>query len=107
MTDLLVTSGDDGELSAPKFPGVASLRVVPPSGRYRDGPLPRPSRPPIVQPTERSEIEFCRVRAAGDAKGICVVTMPPFQGSITALITPFKDGFLDEGAFRKFVEWRD
>jgi 4-hydroxy-tetrahydrodipicolinate synthase len=34
------------------------------------------------------------------------VTMPPFQGSITALITPFKDGSVDEHAFRKFVEWQ-
>jgi 4-hydroxy-tetrahydrodipicolinate synthase len=34
------------------------------------------------------------------------VTMPPFQGSITALITPFKDGSVDEQAFRKFVEWQ-
>jgi 4-hydroxy-tetrahydrodipicolinate synthase len=34
------------------------------------------------------------------------VTMPPFQGSITALITPFKDGFVDEAAFRKLVEWQ-
>ena len=32
--------------------------------------------------------------------------MPPFQGSITALITPFKDGSVDEHAFRKFVEWQ-
>ncbi len=34
------------------------------------------------------------------------MTMPPFQGSITALITPFKDGFVDEAAFRKLVEWQ-
>lgn len=34
------------------------------------------------------------------------MTMPPFQGSITALITPFKDGSVDEQAFRKFVEWQ-
>ena len=32
--------------------------------------------------------------------------MPMFQGSITALITPFKDGSLDETAFRKLVEWQ-
>ena len=32
--------------------------------------------------------------------------MPPFQGSITALITPFKDGKLDERAFQKLVEWQ-
>ncbi|MEZ5829212.1 MAG: 4-hydroxy-tetrahydrodipicolinate synthase [Hyphomicrobiales bacterium] len=32
--------------------------------------------------------------------------MPPFQGSITALITPFKDGKLDETAFRRLVEWQ-
>ena len=34
------------------------------------------------------------------------MTMPPFQGSITALITPFKDGSLDEAAFRKLVDWQ-
>jgi 4-hydroxy-tetrahydrodipicolinate synthase len=32
--------------------------------------------------------------------------MPPFQGSITALITPFKHGALDESAFQRFVEWQ-
>jgi 4-hydroxy-tetrahydrodipicolinate synthase len=32
--------------------------------------------------------------------------MPPFQGSITALVTPFKDGTLDETAFRRLVEWQ-
>ncbi len=32
--------------------------------------------------------------------------MPPFQGSITALITPFKDGKRDERAFQKLVEWQ-
>src|SRR6201985_2716828 len=28
------------------------------------------------------------------------------KGSITALITPFKDGKVDEGAFRKLVAWQ-
>jgi 4-hydroxy-tetrahydrodipicolinate synthase len=32
--------------------------------------------------------------------------MPPFQGSITALITPFKDGKVDTKAFQKLVEWQ-
>lgn len=32
--------------------------------------------------------------------------MPPFQGSITALITPFMDGRLDARAFQKLVEWQ-
>jgi 4-hydroxy-tetrahydrodipicolinate synthase len=32
--------------------------------------------------------------------------MPLFQGSITALITPLKDGALDETAFRRIVEWQ-
>jgi 4-hydroxy-tetrahydrodipicolinate synthase len=32
--------------------------------------------------------------------------MPLFQGSITALITPLKDGALDETAFRRMVEWQ-
>src|SRR4030042_510217 len=34
------------------------------------------------------------------------VPMPPFQGSITALITPFKDGKVDARAFQKLVEWQ-
>jgi 4-hydroxy-tetrahydrodipicolinate synthase len=34
------------------------------------------------------------------------VPMPPFQGSITALITPFDQGKVDAGAFRKLVEWQ-
>jgi len=29
-----------------------------------------------------------------------------FKGSFTALITPFKDGAIDEAAFRRFVEWQ-
>ncbi len=29
-----------------------------------------------------------------------------FQGSITALITPFKDGGVDEAVFQRFVEWQ-
>ena len=29
-----------------------------------------------------------------------------FQGSFTALITPFKDGAVDEAAFQAFVEWQ-
>ncbi|MEM7192658.1 MAG: 4-hydroxy-tetrahydrodipicolinate synthase [Pseudomonadota bacterium] len=32
--------------------------------------------------------------------------MPPFHGSMTALITPFKDGAVDETAYRSFVEWQ-
>ena len=32
--------------------------------------------------------------------------MPPFQGSITALITPFTDGQVDARAFQKLVEWQ-
>jgi len=32
--------------------------------------------------------------------------MPSFQGSITALITPFKDGKVDTRAFQKLVEWQ-
>ena len=28
------------------------------------------------------------------------------KGSITALITPFKDGKVDEAAFRKLVNWQ-
>jgi 4-hydroxy-tetrahydrodipicolinate synthase len=29
-----------------------------------------------------------------------------FSGSIPALVTPFRDGALDEGAFRAFVDWQ-
>ena len=32
--------------------------------------------------------------------------MPPFRGSLTALITPFKDGKVDEKAFQSLVEWQ-
>jgi 4-hydroxy-tetrahydrodipicolinate synthase len=32
--------------------------------------------------------------------------MPPFQGSFTALITPFKHGKIDEKAFQSHVEWQ-
>jgi 4-hydroxy-tetrahydrodipicolinate synthase len=31
---------------------------------------------------------------------------PPFRGSFTALVTPFRDGALDEKAFRGLVEWQ-
>jgi 4-hydroxy-tetrahydrodipicolinate synthase len=34
------------------------------------------------------------------------VPMPTFNGSITALITPFKDGKVDERAFQRLVEWQ-
>ena len=29
-----------------------------------------------------------------------------FKGSITALVTPFRDGKVDEAAFRSLVEWQ-
>ena len=31
---------------------------------------------------------------------------PMFKGSITALITPFENGRVDESAFQKFVQWQ-
>jgi 4-hydroxy-tetrahydrodipicolinate synthase len=34
------------------------------------------------------------------------VPMPTFKGSITALITPFKDGKVDERAFQRLVAWQ-
>ncbi len=34
------------------------------------------------------------------------MAMPTFRGSITALITPFKDGKVDAPAFHKLVEWQ-
>ncbi len=32
--------------------------------------------------------------------------MPPFQGSITALITPFKNGEVETRAYQRHVEWQ-
>jgi 4-hydroxy-tetrahydrodipicolinate synthase len=32
--------------------------------------------------------------------------MTQFKGSITALVTPFKDGAVDEAAFRSFINWQ-
>ena len=29
-----------------------------------------------------------------------------FSGSIPALVTPFRDGQVDEDAFRRFVDWQ-
>ena len=29
-----------------------------------------------------------------------------FSGSIPALVTPFRDGALDEAAFRRFIDWQ-
>lgn len=34
------------------------------------------------------------------------MTQPMFRGSITALVTPFKGGEVDEGAFRRLVDWQ-
>jgi 4-hydroxy-tetrahydrodipicolinate synthase len=34
------------------------------------------------------------------------VPMPPFKGSITALITPFKNGEVDAKAFQQLVDWQ-
>ena len=34
------------------------------------------------------------------------MTGPMFKGSATALITPFSNGSVDEGAFQRFVEWQ-
>ena len=32
--------------------------------------------------------------------------MPKFEGYFTALVTPFRDGAVDEAAYRDFVEWQ-
>ncbi|MGH6826357.1 4-hydroxy-tetrahydrodipicolinate synthase, partial [Methyloceanibacter sp.] len=32
--------------------------------------------------------------------------MPPFQGSITALITPFNNGEVDARAYQRLVDWQ-
>jgi hypothetical protein len=29
-----------------------------------------------------------------------------FSGSIPALVTPFKDGSIDEAAFRRLIDWQ-
>ena len=29
-----------------------------------------------------------------------------FSGSIPALVTPFKDGAIDEAAFRRLIDWQ-
>lgn len=34
------------------------------------------------------------------------MSRPPLHGSFTALVTPFKDGGIDEAAFRAFVNWQ-
>jgi hypothetical protein len=34
------------------------------------------------------------------------MTMNRFKGSLTALVTPFKNGALDEEAFRAHVDWQ-
>lgn len=34
------------------------------------------------------------------------MTGPMFTGSLTALVTPFSDGAIDEAAFRAFVKWQ-
>ncbi|MEZ0215258.1 MAG: 4-hydroxy-tetrahydrodipicolinate synthase [Xanthobacteraceae bacterium] len=31
---------------------------------------------------------------------------PPFRGSFTALVTPFRNGAVDEAAFRDFIDWQ-
>jgi 4-hydroxy-tetrahydrodipicolinate synthase len=42
-----------------------------------------------------------------DQTGICVMAATArFRGSFTALVTPFKNGALDEQAFRDLVEWQ-
>lgn len=38
--------------------------------------------------------------------GICRYSRPMFKGIITALITPFRDGTIDEAAFQAFVDWQ-
>src|ERR671920_1492214 len=35
-----------------------------------------------------------------------MTTLPRLRGSFTALVTPFKDGALDEAAFRAHVDWQ-
>ena len=38
--------------------------------------------------------------------GVKAMAKARFKGSFTALVTPFRDGALDEKAFRDFVNWQ-
>lgn len=59
-----------------------------PSGRQAPGP------------------DFCGDLSRKVLEVAIVMTLPIFHGSITALVTPFRDGKLDEGAFRSLVDWQ-
>jgi 4-hydroxy-tetrahydrodipicolinate synthase len=39
-------------------------------------------------------------------RGRTMVAKTSFRGSITALVTPFKNGSLDESSFRELIEWQ-
>src|SRR3990170_8956032 len=62
--------------------------------------LPPQSPDPIVRRPFRARLP------SSTTSGATPVPMPPFQGSITALVTPFKDGKVDPRAFQKLVEWQ-
>jgi 4-hydroxy-tetrahydrodipicolinate synthase len=47
-----------------------------------------------------------RVIATGERKEHAMTAKTSFRGSFTALVTPFKDGKVDEAAFRGLVEWQ-
>jgi 4-hydroxy-tetrahydrodipicolinate synthase len=60
---------------------------------------PQPSDPIVRRP-------FRPVFTKRESSGVTRVPMPPFRGSITALITPFKDGKVDDRALQKLVAWQ-
>jgi 4-hydroxy-tetrahydrodipicolinate synthase len=51
---------------------------------------------------------FCRedIRAEDHVKDRFMTAKTKFRGSFTALVTPFKNGSVDEKAFRDLVEWQ-
>ncbi len=61
----------------------------------RDGPL-RPRQEPCLRDGGESDRARDRIMTARTA----------FRGSFTALVTPFKNGLVDEKAFRQLVDWQ-
>src|ERR1044071_5945812 len=65
-------------------------------GQLPGGTFARMRRTPYV-------LEPCGLRK--DRRRYRGLPMTQFRGSITALVTPFKDGAVDEAAFRSFINW--
>ena len=60
--------------------------------------------PPGFHPPRRPGIEVTIARHPHEDSVMTAKTS--FSGSFTALVTPFKNGSLDEGAFRGLVDWQ-